>query len=394
MPSIRILKVLLVPVVLAALAGAAAPGIPTFQAGESVTAEGRHDDMVFAAGEDVRITAKTPDDIFAAGADIIIDGAEADHLILAGADLSFAGVVVEDIIAAGAELLLTDGQVADDVILAGAEVTVRPGFSVGGSMIVSSADVILEGPVAGDVRAAGQSIRIDGDIGGGVDVRAETLIIGAGSRIMGDLRHRADDVTIEDGADIRGETIALDPGERPHLKPAMMGVVGALAAFAVLFTLGLLLLVLISVMAFPGLMNNARTMLGRAPLTSLGIGFLLTIVAPALVATLFASVVGIPLGLLVMVLYAALMPLALGASLYWAGVRLGALFRKGTDTETPGLAGRAGWTLLASVLFFLLALLPIVGGLIWIAAFVIGLGAVGTQAFRALAQAQPLPRGA
>ena len=55
------------------------------------------------------------------------------------------------------------------------------------------------------------------------------------------------------------------------------------------------------------------------------------------------------------------------------------------DATPPGAFARILWSALAVILLALLSIIPILGGLVWIIAFVTGLGAVMTKGGKALA---------
>lgn len=110
-----------------------------------------------------------------------------------------------------------------------------------------------------------------------------------------------------------------------------------------------------------------------------GWGFLLTIGLPIVAVVAMVTLVGLPLGLGLL--------LALGL-IYWIGYTAGAwvLGRTIAPRAAPILSFLAGWGILRVV-----ALVPFLGGLVWFAAVVVGLGAIAVAGYRARGRAEAVP---
>lgn len=370
------------------IGAAATLGVQT-RSGEWVEITGEQDDMVFAAGANIKLSLTTPDDVFAVAGDIEASAVTADHLSLAGGDVTMDSLAVNDVVALGADILITSGQIEDDLLAAAADLSLGKALGIGGSAIVSGADLSIESPIGGELRATGEAVSINSAVGGDILVRANRLRIGPNARIDGDLRHRAQEITIDEAAMFAGEIIVLPPQAGPQLEPAMRRAAVMLSLFGVLLVFGLLVLVLAAVAALPAIMNRSRSMLSDRPLPALGIGFLITVIGPALIGLLFATVFGIPLALLIAALFAALAPLAIAGAAYWLGLRARQAVGAGKMRDPPGLGGRLVWTALGSLVLMVAAIIPIFGGIASLLALVIGLGAVGTQIWLALSGERP-----
>ena len=367
-------------------AGAASTlGIQT-RTGDIVEISGDQDDMVFAAGGQVRLALTTPDDVYAVGANIEIAGIQADHLSLGGGDIVISDATVTDILSAGGNIMLVDGTVSDDVIAAAADLTIRTEFSIEGSAVLTGASVTLDGPIGGELKASGEAVRLNGEIDGPVVVRAKRLFIGPQAHIKADLSHHSDSIDIADGARIDGEVIVLQPQPGPNIEPFLRRASIMFALFGLLVLAGLIFLVIMTVIALPGLMNRSRHMLNERSLSTLGIGFLVSVTAPAVIAILFVTIFGIPLGVLIGIIFLALAPLAFAAIIYTIGMRGRSMMLQVNEADNPGWGARFVWTALAALVFLVIGLVPILGGVTWLLAYVFGLGAVASQVWIALSR--------
>jgi hypothetical protein len=343
-----------------------------FYTDEEVVLEGAVDDMLFAAARRISLEASSTDDVFLAGATITVNGARADRLTMAGESLIFTSFQAEDVVAAGRQLQFLGGAVADDVLAAGAEVTLADGFEVGGSAMLAGADVIVEAPVGGELRAAGERVRLNALVDGDVELSGNRVIVGPETRIRGGLTHRAEEIEIAPEAQIDGEVVALEPRADVDAGGAIAGmVVIGIALFA-----GVLVLFALLAGSLPALMRSSAERMRGQPLATLGAGFLIAFAAPVVMAILAVTVIGVPIAIVLAIMLAAAAPLAITATVYFIGRQFAALAHRSAAAGEPGFGARAGWTALGALALLIVGLIPFIGGLAWLAAYVFGLGAV------------------
>lgn len=389
----KITKLLLFILLLAALlfaAGALRAQIET-QAGETLLKDGVLSDMAFFSAGNLNVNAKSTDDIFAAGGDVTLNETQADHMIAAGGDISISEVAFQDLIVAGGDINFISGVVTDDVVAAGGDLNIEQQFKINGSAMLSGGEVSIDAPIGAELRAAAGRLMLNANVIGNAHLIGEEVTIGPNVTIGGDLSHRARNFTMDSSVVVEGEIIELEPSAAPDMEQWGVKAVATIAAFALAFLIGLALLVVVVAAALPGLMNSASDMIRTKPLTTLGLGFLIVAAAPVVIVILFATVLGVPLALLIGVIYLAAAPLALAAFIYYAGMLIRQLLSNQSNT-TPGPASRIAWSALAAIALVLIGLIPLAGGLFWLIAYTIGMGAVMTRGGKALAKgpAQPV----
>lgn len=342
--------------------------------GEKVAVYGDMRDMLFAAGEDVDIMVEADDDVFAAGEDVDVTQTTAPHLFLAGRTVTVDSIYVTDLIAAGEDFQLLGGQVTDDVILAGRQITLGPRARIDGSTILAGQDINLEAPMGQSMRAVGRSITLNATVGGSAYLDADTVIIGPNARIVGDLVHRARNIEISPSARIGGEVTALEPRPRPEFESILAAI--GLASLALMA--GMVLMAAVAALMLPKLMSDTARAIHGKPLLSLGVGALVAIVAPIVVGLLALTVIGLPLAFLILAILVAVWPLALIASAYALGAYGRTRLRK--RDAPPVHWERAVWTGGAMLVLMVIGLIPFIGWLIWVAAYLTGLGAIARVA--------------
>lgn len=358
------------------------------QSGDVVDAGEALSDMAFFAAGELVINTKSQDDIFAAGGDIKLNGAQADHMIVAGGDVIVTDVTFSDLIVAGGDVDLVSGTVVDDVIATAGDLSLNQDFVIKGSAVLTGGDVLIDTPIGGELRAAAGRLRLNADVEGDAHLVGEEVLIGPNVRIGGDIRHRATKFSIDPSAVVTGAIIELEPAATPDIESWSVKAATSIAIFAIAFFIGMAVLIVVIALVLPGLMNSAADMIQTKPLSTLGIGFLVTVAAPVVISLLFATVFGIPLALLIGVIYLAAAPVAVAAFIYFAGMVARQLMASNTD-ERPSPIARTIWSALAAFVLVLLGLIPIAGGLVWLFAYVIGMGTVMTRGGKALAMNTP-----
>lgn len=123
-------------------------------------------------------------------------------------------------------------------------------------------------------------------------------------------------------------------------------------------------------MLAPRALDAARAAARERTAGAVGWGLLIFFGVPILAVLAFLTLVGIPLAIALLLAVFPLYVLGYVTSAWLLGVRLVA--------GRPVLGFLAGWAILR-----VLALVPVLGGLVWFGATVFGLGALGAAAWRA-----------
>ncbi len=355
------------------------------QEGEIINVEGSFSDMSFFSGDEVGLKVNSTDDVFAAGGTVSANGTSADHLILAGGEITATDINVRDIFAVGGKITMASGKIADDIVAAGGDILIRPKFQIGGSAVVTGSDIKIEAPVTTDLTAAAGKVFLNSTVGGNAKLIGESVEIGPKGRIDGDLLYRTENLKIAPSALITGKRITLPDEEYSELQRWGKGGVALFAVFAFALLLGIAVLVIIITVTVPSLMNAASATIRSKRLQTLGIGLLITVAIPFAIFMLFATIIGVPLALLIGVMFLAVAPIAIAATSYFLGMRGRDIIAKKVD-DSPTVMERLLWPASGAILIFLLGLIPYVGGLVWLLALMVGIGAVVPRGGKALAQ--------
>jgi hypothetical protein len=350
-----------------------AHGEDVYLAGPSVdvTQEVRGD--LVAAGGTVHVARPVAESAIVAGGDVVIDGSVGDDVIAAGGNVVLGGTAGDDARLAGGTVRIL-GRVEDDVSAAGGTVRIEQGAVVGGRAWLFGGDVAVAGTVGGALRAAGGRVSIDGTVRGDVQVESDSLEIGPAAQIEGAVIHRGrGEPRIDPQAHIAGRVEHHRPAAPPPARA--FGFLWLLLAVPALLVTGAVLIAL-----FPRFTSAAAQTIATDAWRSLGVGALALVGAPALTVALFVTGVGIPLGLLLLAGYLAALLLGYLVSAVFLG-RVG-MTRLGERGRERSKGALVVGLLVALLVLGLLRLVPILGGLVSLAALLFGTGGFLIQLYR------------
>jgi cytoskeletal protein CcmA (bactofilin family) len=254
----------------------------------------------------------------------------------------------------------TSGHTEDAIVVVSGDVVIPRGDMVDGVVVVSG-DVRVAGRVDGDVVLfSGDALvsgRIDGDL----------ITFGGQARLLprafvgGDVRYADERPVVAGRAFVRGDVGRQDGFDSFDLLPFVGAFVLWLGVGISMAALGALLLLLA-----PGAADAVyeRSRQGRGRLVAIGIG--VAIALPVAGAIAAVTLVGLPLALVILLALLPLAAIAYCASAWALGRRLVG------SPRNRVLAFLAGMAILRA-----LALAPVLGFLVGLAAVVFGLGLIG-----------------
>ncbi len=341
----------------------------------------------FIFGGTLRIEQALPGDLIAAAGTLDVEAPVAGDALLAGGTLRLGGAVGQSVFAAAGRLNI-DAAVARNLRVAGGQVDLSPAASVGGNVSVGGGQVSLRGPIKGSLTVAGGSVLLDGPVDGDVMASAGQLTLGPKARVAGRLNYRSrDEVQRDPAAQVLGaiERLPLpagammDDAQHPAsgaMRRAEQGDWDGHASWggpSWLWTLGLMLVAALMVYQAPDAVRRITQSLSQHPGRDLLWGLVVLVCVPVAALMMVFTIIGIPLALLVLLLYGALLLLAYVTT----GVALGqwVLGRFKADA-LASTAWRIGAAVAAVWLLAVLGSLPWVGGAVSMLALLTGMGAL------------------
>lgn len=345
----------------------------TTEAGKSLVERDLGGDH-FAAGCPVRIDKPVQGDVFLAGCSIDVDGTVDGDALVAGGTVRLNAPIGQSLYAAGGQLTV-NANVARNARIAGGQVALESRAQVAGNVLIAGGDVRIDGAVKGYVRAAGGRVRINGPVGGDVIATAGAVELGPNARIAGQLRYASsEEIKRDAAAQVQGgvQRMQLEGGwPVPDEAERSVGRRGGWV-----WSIGLMVIAAVLAGTFPDFYAGVALTLRTRGWMSLLLGFIALVCIPVAALILMFTLIGVPLALLAIALYLAL--LLVGYVSTGIGIGAWALVKLKAD-RAEAKWWRIGAAVLGVLAISLLGRLPYLGGLVVFGALLIGLGVLLLQ---------------
>ena len=336
-----------------------ASAFTTIESGDTIVIDDVIDDDVYIAGNNIIIKGTINGDLIVAGGMVDIQGNITQDLIVAAGDVSITGNVGDDVRVAAGTLTIT-GYVHDDLISFTGETKISDTGGIGGDFTSASGQLNLLGDVGGNITGSGGEVTLGGTVGGNVDMTTGQLVVLPGAYITGNLKYRS-----PESADVPPGTVGKETDfiqeKYDDEKKDSFSIISWFVGYLALVLIGLL-----GMAIWPEYIQTIASKTSEAPgkafLTGLGI-FIASFV---LVFLLFVTLIGIPLGMILLALIFAALYIARIFTALWLGKYL---FMKMGKESKP-------WIQLVIGIFVLLLVgeIPIIGALVYVAATCIPVG--------------------
>jgi cytoskeletal protein CcmA (bactofilin family) len=326
------------------------------------------DDDLYAFGSNIAINGTVRGDLIAAGNNISVDGNVTGDVIAAGNSITIRGQVGGTVRAAG-QSIFVDGKITNDLIFGGNVFELTANGRVGRDAIVGGANATISGQIGRDLQAGAANVKLDGGVGGNMMASVERLQLTDRATVGGNLKYTSKtEAQIANTSSVKG-TIQRETPKEDDRAPIVTGP-AALVLDWIKGLIGLLILGILVVFFFPGFSRRAGEALVRSPWISLAVGALVLIGLPILAILFFAVGVligGWWIGLVVIAIYGVLLALSIPV----AGVGVGGAILRLSRRPVPVWLA----LLIGLVVLLLVALIPILGPLVFFIACLFGLGA-------------------
>ena len=265
-------------------------------------------------------------------------------------------------------LLIAAGAAAatDHVVITGGAVV--PAAQTAGDVIVVDGDVRIDGHATGDVVSVSGPIRVAGRVDGDVIAVSDRMFLAPTARVGGDLRYGDERPVVAPGARVAGDISKEDWADAGSGWGWLSVLAWWLAVSVSTLIVGALL-----VWLAPGALRGAERAVREHLGATIGCGVAIAIGVPLLAILALVTLVGIPFGIALLLAAIPVLLVAYTTSAWLVGRRI-----LRNRSASPWGALFAGWAILR-----LLALIPVVGALVGLAATVVGLGALTVALWRA-----------
>lgn len=283
-----------------------------------------YEDLYVSAGS-VTINAPVFGDLICTGGTININDSVSGDIIVAGATVTFNGYVGDDIRCAGGRLYIQKN-IGGDLVIAGGQVTVTRDVVIGGGLLMGGGDITFNGTVNKSVRAGfgslvfngraekdievrGGDLQMNGTVMGPAIIAANKITIGNDASFNNEVRYWNNKESVDFSQSIKNGKAIYDPSLK--IETGRWYYLGGLSVLGLLWYIGMaLLMIAIIQYLFNATMQKAGDTVFNKTLKSSGFGLLFFIAVPIAVIIAFITIIGVPVGLLLLFNYIILILLA------------------------------------------------------------------------------------
>ncbi|MBL6689843.1 MAG: polymer-forming cytoskeletal protein [Pseudomonadales bacterium] len=254
-------------------------------------------DTVIAAGETIVVDGDVTGDLFAFSRRVVVNGEVSGNLITFAESITIRGDVGGSLLGASSSLEIDETSIGGDLWTFSNSLFVSSGTEVTGNSVGFAETIVFSGTVKKDLVTFAEMVEVSGEVGEDAEVFAQSLNLLGQSKIAGNVRFRGDEEDFQksDSAFVGG---AIEfPGLPEDLTPRNRYLTGdyyirQLVRLAAAFIAGLLFLWLVPAA------RDVELEGGVEGLKTAGIG-LVAVVSMPIIAVLFAmTLVGLPLAML------------------------------------------------------------------------------------------------
>jgi cytoskeletal protein CcmA (bactofilin family) len=267
-------------------------------------------------------------------------------------------------------------------ILVGDQVVVGPQETKEREFTVAGADVEFMGKAKKGLRAFGASVVHSGEVEGDMVVLSGTFDqdVAAGAAritvaptavIKGNLRYTAAAFDRMEGARIQGVVARREFREREEwVDKGKKALAGLWLAYWVLSIPALIIVGVLARYFFPRGTEDVLSCISQFPWKSIGVGLVFLVGLPVAAMIAMTTLVGIPAGVITLVIYALFLYISRVFAGVWIGRRILSIFKKSWAEAFLGPL------ILGILLTSILLAIPVVGWFFWLLFILLGVGAM------------------
>lgn len=322
----------------------------------------------FAAGPQVEISGVVNGDLYAVGGQVLVDGVVNGDVIAAGGKVTLSGTVAQDARIAGGQVLIS-GTIGRNATVGGGDIHLTETARIGENLLMGGGNVQLGGHIGKDARIGAAKVTVPGHIERDLAVAAESVRLTSKAMVGGKLRHWSETApVIDEEATVRGAIIRRPLPEGWSFENARRGIFGIWVMAAVVSFLSTLILGLVLLRIYPVFARRVTATMRARPAAALGWGTAAVVIIPVVAISFLVTLFALPVGVVLLALY---LPLVYLARVYAIACLGQFLFRRQSDSASP-----AGAFVVGLILYSLLSLIPVIGGLLTLLVVLFGLGAL------------------
>ena len=328
-----------------------------------------YDGLFAKASEKILIEGTVDGDLWVAGSDVDITGTVRGNVYAAGSTVRVRGQIDGNVHVLGSSVSV-DQTVRGSTYLAGSVVKIEESAVIERATAIAGSELNINGNLRDRLYAAGSSLVIAAQVGRDARLAGSDIVLENAARINGDLRYVSQlDATIPNDKAITGRIIRDTPPDerrtqdwRQRVYDTLIGLLMSIATAAV-------------VLALWGDELVKRAQLFRQlPIRVFGRGVFFTVLVPIISILLAVTLIGLPIGVILALLYIVILLVAPTASGLLIGLQITQAVHE--NSKPISYVSKLQTTVLGLLILAILGFLPVLGPAISLFVFLAGVGVI------------------
>jgi cytoskeletal protein CcmA (bactofilin family) len=267
-----------------------------------------NDDLIIA-GNTIKSSAIIKGDFFSASYRLVQNGIVEGSVIAFAKDVDISGQVNGSVSGFGQNINV-NGKVNRNLIGFCSALNIKPDADIGGDVTAFGGELTLDGKIGKGLRGSVGTLIISGIVNGDVSVKADKIILMPTAKILGDFKYKSkNQAKIESGAFVSGQTFWTKEEAKKEKKPKDVFTLKSLIT-EILFLLALMITGTVLTLIFKKNAYQTKRAVTASFLKSLGWGFVFMVCIPIAIVFLIVTILGIPIAIISLFAYAALVYIA------------------------------------------------------------------------------------
>ncbi|PIQ77277.1 hypothetical protein COV82_05240 [Candidatus Peregrinibacteria bacterium CG11_big_fil_rev_8_21_14_0_20_46_8] len=267
-----------------------------------IAADETIEDDLFVTAETLRILGTVQGDVYAAGALVEVEGTISGDLYVVGGTVKVSGNIGQDILIGGGDVRIEGATIGDSVVLAAGNAVIPENTKINGGMIFGAGTLDLSADITRNLLGGAGLITLQNEVQKNVFVGVDELRVKSGTNIGGDLTYYSSrEANIATGALIAGDiiynesTLKRGAEQRNAWEKFVDRLRGNIFAFLTALLIGSILIYIA-----PKHTQHIVQNFEKQPWWSLLAGLITLSIVPLASLLLFVTLIGAPLGLIVL----------------------------------------------------------------------------------------------
>lgn len=337
-----------------------------------------NENLYVGAGKTI-IESNVSEDLVVLGGDVTVSGNVAGDVLLVGGVVDFKGVVVGDLRIIGGEVEI-NGTVNGDVFVVGGNVLISESAILNEDVFVVGGEASISNNSNTELKVVAGNVRVDGQFDGSTEITTQSLSVGSGARINGDLSYYApQEFFAEDGSVVIGNISFNEINSLRDMGLVKKAILSFMSFWYLLQFITTLIIALGMVYVFRVFTKEVTDLALKSFWKSFLAGFVGMFLIMISIIILIASIFALPIGFLLMITMIFIVIISPAISSIYIGtwVRKN-VFKKTLDVDIENHESiiNAKTAIIGVITLTFLQIIPVIGEVVKLVLFVVAFGAI------------------